>query len=74
LKNVGVEDVLDALAVASARKIWIVTFSDDPTLTPTGFRRSLTLWNNFPIPDNEQPIWDMLHWRDVIPADALGKK
>jgi len=74
LKNVSVEDVLDALAVSSPRKIWIVTFSDAPTLTPTGFRRTLTLWNNFPIPDNEQPIWDMAHWGDAIPVAVLGRK
>src|SRR6266849_6724312 len=41
LKNSSVEDILDALALASDRKIWIVTFSTDPTLTPTGFRRTL---------------------------------
>lgn len=73
LNNVSVEDALDALAVASTRKIWIVTFSDDTTLTPTAFRRTLTVWNKSPIPDNEQPVWDMLRWGDAIPADALVK-
>jgi len=74
LKNVTVGDVLDALALTSARRIWIITFKDDPTLTATGFRRTLTLWNNFPIPDGEQPIWDLLHWGDAIPDTVLGKK
>jgi hypothetical protein len=74
LKNVNLEEVLDALALTSARKIWIVTFSDNPGLTPTGFRRTLTLWNNFPLPDDEQPVWDLLHWGDAIPDTVLGKK
>jgi hypothetical protein len=72
LKDATVEDILDALALTSARKIWIVTFSDSRVLTSTGFRRTLTLWNDFPIPDDEQPLWDLLHWRDPIPATVLG--
>ncbi len=74
LRNVTVEDVLDTLAVASARKIWIVTYSADPTLTGTGFRRTLTLWNTFPIPDEAQPLWDLLHWGEAIPTAVLGEK
>src|SRR6266852_7355757 len=61
LKNATVEDVLDALASASARKIWIVTFSDARTLTAAGYRRTLGLWNRAPVPDDEQPVWDMFH-------------
>jgi hypothetical protein len=70
LNNASVEEVLDALAVASNRKIWIVTFSRDPTLTPTGFRRTLSLWTTSPVPDNEQPVWDLLHWGDQLPSPA----
>ena len=62
LSNTTVEDVLDALALASARKVWIVTFSDSPSLAASGYRRTLTLWNSFRIPDDEQPLWDLLHW------------
>jgi hypothetical protein len=68
LKNATVEDVLDALALASARKIWIVTFSDARTLTAAGYRRTLGLWTNSPAPDDEQPVCDMLHWGDAIPV------
>jgi hypothetical protein len=67
LKNATVEDVLDALALTSARKIWIATFSDARTLTAAGYRRTLGLWTNSPAPDDEQPVWDMLHWGDAIP-------
>jgi hypothetical protein len=72
LRNATVEDVLDALALASARKIWIVTFSDPRTLTASGYRRTLGLWNRSPVPDDEQPVWDMLHWGDAIPVAVLG--
>jgi len=74
VKNASVEDALDALARSSVRKIWIVTFSDSPSLTPTGFRRTLTLWNDLPIPDDDQPVWDLLHWGDAIPTAVLGNK
>jgi hypothetical protein len=71
LRNATVEDVLDALALASARKIWIVTFSDAPSLTSAGYRRTLGLWTNSPAPDDDQPVWDMLHWGDGTPSAAL---
>ncbi|MGH9440150.1 MAG: hypothetical protein ACRD22_20320, partial [Terriglobia bacterium] len=62
LRNATVEDVLDALSLASDKRIWVVTFCADKALTPTGFRRTVSLWNNSPIPDSEQPIWDMFEW------------
>lgn len=68
LKDATVEDILDAIVLASARKIWIVTFSDAPGLTRSGSRRTLTLWNNFPISDTEQPVWDLMHWGEKVPA------
>ncbi len=73
LQGVTVEDVLDALVTASAKRIWIVTFSDDPKLTTTGYRRTLSLWNSSPIPDNEQPVWDLFHWGDPIPRALFVK-
>ena len=72
LKNATVEDVLDALALASARKIWIVTFSDARTLTAAGYCRTLGLWNRSPIPDEEQPAWDLLHWGDKFPSSTAA--
>jgi hypothetical protein len=74
LSDVTIEDALDAIIHASARKIWIVTFSNSLILTPKGFRRTQTLWNNFPIPDSEQPLWDLLHWGDALQLTVLPGK
>ncbi|HVA71694.1 MAG TPA: hypothetical protein VNF02_01180 [Candidatus Limnocylindrales bacterium] len=65
LQNVTVQEALDKIALASDRKIWVVTFTDEP-LTPTGFRRTRTLWIKT-IAYNEQPVWDSLRWGDEIP-------
>jgi hypothetical protein len=73
LLNATLEDILDALALVSARKIWIVTFVDDPSRTPSGFRRTGTLWNNLPVPDSDQPVWDMLHWGDKFLSSPATK-
>jgi hypothetical protein len=70
LADVTVRDVLDKIALASAKKIWIVTFLSDGRLTSTGFRRTVTLWNDSPIPEDEQPVWDTLHWTDELPTRA----
>jgi hypothetical protein len=65
LTNVTVRDALDRIALASDRKIWIVTFTNGP-LTPTGFRPTRTLWIKT-IAVDEQPVWDSLRWGDPIP-------
>jgi len=72
LEGVTVETVLDSLATASTKKIWVVTFVDSFIPTATGFRRTLTLWNKAPLPDDEQPVWDMFHWGDPIPSEGLA--
>jgi hypothetical protein len=76
LTNSTVEDILDALIVASACKMWVVTFSENSNLTPNGFRRTLALGNNLsPIPDKDQPGWELLHWGDkIIPGAARERK
>jgi hypothetical protein len=74
INDATVQDVLDALAIASTRKIWVVTFSDDRVPTATGFRRTLTLWNNYPIPDDQQPLWDMFGWDESIPSARLAQQ
>jgi hypothetical protein len=74
LKNSTVEDILDALDVASTRKIWVVTFADDTGLTPSGFRRTRSLWTDAPIPDEEQPALALLHWGDPRPRPSPGTK
>jgi hypothetical protein len=71
LRDASVRDVLDSLARVSAKKIWVVTFVDSLALTATGFRRTLTLWNNSPVPDDEQPVWNMFRWNDPVPWTGL---
>jgi len=73
LRNFSVEDALDALAINSNRKIWIVTFSDDANLTPRGFRRTKSLFTDVPVPDKEQPIWHFLRWEDPPPPAVASK-
>jgi hypothetical protein len=62
LVDANVEDVLDALATASSKKIWVVTFTDSLALTATGFRRTASIKNSSPVRDDEQPIWEMFSW------------
>jgi len=70
LKNSTVRGALDALTLASNRKIWIVTFLDDTHLTRRGLRRSMSLWSDKPGPDEGQPAWDTLRWGDPMPPLA----
>jgi hypothetical protein len=69
-----VEEILNSLISISDRKIWIVTFEDSFILTSTGLRRTLSLWSDLPVPDDEQPVWDMFRWGAPIPTKALGGK
>jgi len=74
LTNESVSDALDALALASNRKIWIVTFSDDNSLTANGFRRTISLWIDKPVPDEDQPLWQLMRWGDPIPPLLMSPK
>lgn len=65
LRKATVRDALDRIALASDRKIWVVTFTHEP-LTPTRFRRTRTLWIKS-IAVKEQPVWDSLRWGDPVP-------
>ena len=70
MTNTTVEDVLDALAVASTAKIWVVTFAEDSTLTtspPVGLHRTVSLWRDDPVPDTDLPVWDFLRWGNPMP-------
>jgi hypothetical protein len=70
LTNTTVEDVLDALAVASTGKIWLVTFVENSTLTtlpPVGLRRTVSLWADEPVPDADLPVWHFLRWGNPMP-------
>ena len=72
LKDTTVEGVLDALAATSKRQIWIVTFSNDTRLTHRGLRRTISLWNEKPVPDEDQPVWDLLRWGNPLPPLVSG--
>lgn len=67
LVNPSVDQVLDKLALASDRKIWVVTYLDNARLPGSAYRRTITLWNTSKVPDSEQPVWDMFRWSDAIP-------
>ncbi len=71
LKDVTVENILDALAVASNRKVWIVTYSPGASKTANGFRRTSSLFTDHEVPDNQQPIWYFHRWGDPLPPAAL---
>jgi hypothetical protein len=66
-----VEEVLDALSLASNRKIWVVTFSRAPRLTQAGMRRSISLWTNTPT-EVDQPHWDVIRWGDPLPPSIAN--
>jgi hypothetical protein len=62
LKNVSAEDVLDCIALASPFKVWLVTFAEAGNATPTGFRRTVSPLTGKAIPDEYQPVWELLKW------------
>jgi hypothetical protein len=62
LKNVSVKDALDCISLASPLKIWLVTFAESGDVTPTGFRRTVSPLTGKAIPDEYQPVWELLKW------------
>lgn len=73
LKDATVENILDALVENSNRKIWIVTFLDDPKLLSTGLRKTRSLFTDLPVPDEEQPTWHLMRWGDPMPPLVENK-
>jgi hypothetical protein len=67
LENATVREILDKLSLAADKKIWIVTYAENATLTRTGFRRTVSFYGASPIPDAYQPIWMLLQW-DIEPG------
>lgn len=61
LENVTVRDALDALIGAADFKVWIVTYAADLPPARTGFRRTISVHNE-QIPEDQQPVWDLLLW------------
>jgi hypothetical protein len=75
LRNPSVVDILNALSVASSRKIWMVVFSSDLKPTAAGYRKTLTLWNGLsPTVENGEPALNLLHWGDRIPWPSSDAK
>jgi len=60
--NATVAEILDAIALGSDNKVWIVTFAEDLNPTRTGFRRSESFDSKTIPPDAVQPEWDILRW------------
>ncbi len=67
LRGATIREALQKLAAISEHNIWVVTFSDTSELTPTGFRRTETLWHPAPFRNTEQPMWDFLAWGEYSP-------
>jgi hypothetical protein len=74
LTDTSVEEVLDKIVLMSTRKIWIVVYSDNPATIETGIRRSLSLWSDSPIPDGQQPVWNLFRWGDALPTVLIEGK
>ena len=74
LEHASVEEILDSLTKVSPSKIWIATFEDSFILTSGGFRRTMSLWTDSPVPDKEQPVWDMFRWGQPTPLNGLRQK
>jgi hypothetical protein len=70
LRGLTVRQALESLAAVSEHNIWVVTFSDTSELTPTGFRRTETLWHPAPFPNIQQPMWDFLAWKEYFPKST----
>jgi hypothetical protein len=70
LRGLTIREALERLVVASEHTIWMVTFSDTAELTPTGYRRTETLWHPAPFRNTEQPMWDFLAWREYAPESG----
>lgn len=60
LENVTARQALEALARESDNDIWVVTFLGPSQVTPTGFRRTITLWNDSPA--TNEPRLDFFRW------------
>ena len=70
--NASVEEIIDAIAVASDQKVWVVTFEEQlDHLIPSGFRRTQSLGSTAFVPDEAQPVWGIFRW-DYWPVALLA--
>lgn len=61
-REATVEEVLDALTLASGRGVWLVTFAPSGDLTTTGFRRVASPVADEANPQLRAPYWELLRW------------
>ncbi len=73
-KQATVREILDRLVLAASRPIWSVTFRPQAGLTAGGFRRTITLWNDTPVLDPYQPVWDRMMWGRPLPPELAPKE
>jgi len=62
LRDTTVRGVMDALAVSSEYKIWVVAFALGKSLMPSGFQRTVSPTKPGPTSDAGQPGWESLKW------------
>jgi hypothetical protein len=62
MRDTTVEEILDALTLASGRGVWLVTFAPAGDLTPNGFRRVVPPVTNKANPQRQGPYWELLRW------------
>jgi hypothetical protein len=70
-QDVSVRDILDRLALATDRKIWVVTYPASRGFTPTGFRRVESLFAHDFIPTDYQGFWITFRWGERVNACSL---
>ena len=75
LKNSSVEQILSAFLAAADFKIWVITYTGRDDVTATGFRRTISLYSGQSVPDESQPVWNLLRWdriQSTSTTDAAG--
>ena len=63
MQDASVRDILNKLSLGADFKVWIVTFVGDRSVAPGGFWRTTYPLAGKPIPDDAQPFWELLMWR-----------
>jgi hypothetical protein len=71
LQDVSVRDILDRLALATDRRIWVVTYPVSRDLTRTGYRRVESLFAHDFIPADYQGFWITFRWGEQVNACSL---
>ncbi len=59
-QGLTVRQVLDELVAVSERNVWIASYERATDATPTGFRRTVSVWHLSPYTNHDEPTWDLL--------------